>query len=103
MSDQWSTRLRKFEMYIVSSGIEDDDQKQALLLHVVGDDRQNIFETLEDTGTSFDHAKAKLTAHVAPKRNVTFQRHLFGKEDKTQTNCLSVCGPSKKIGQLWRF
>jgi hypothetical protein len=80
VSDRWSSWLRRFETYTVASGVKDDKQKRALLLHCAGEEVQTVFETLPNTGDKYDDAKQKLTEHFKPLANVTFQRHLFRKE-----------------------
>ena len=50
-----------------------------MLLHSAGEDVQEIFETLADTGTAADYAKAEkaLNDYFIPKENSTYQNHVF--------------------------
>ena len=54
-----------------------DEQKRALLLHVSGEEVQDLFETLTDTGTAYAHAIDKLNEYFAPKKNIAFERHVI--------------------------
>ena len=69
--------------FIEAKGITKDAQKQALLLHCAGQDVQDIFVTLSDTGPAPDgetqYAKSMrlLDAHFLPQVNIPFERHQF--------------------------
>ena len=54
-----------------------DEQKRGLLLHVSGEEVQDLFETLTDTGTTYAQAIDKLNVYFAPKKNIVFERHMF--------------------------
>lgn len=88
VSDRWNTWLRKFEMYATASGISDDAQKRALLLHCAGDEVQDIFGTFQ-VGDTYNEAKEKLTEHFRPQMNVTYQRHLFRKQLQNESETVS--------------
>ena len=66
---RWRRWKRSFEFFIEAKGITKDAQKQALLLHCAGQDVQDIFVKLSDTGPAPDgetqYAKAMrlLDAH----------------------------------------
>ena len=55
-------------------------KKRVLLLHTAGEEVQDIFATLADTGATYDEAVAVFNAHFQPQVNVTFQRHDFCRE-----------------------
>ena len=63
--------------YIRASGISDQKQKRAILLHLAGAEVQEIFETLPDTGDDYKTALEKLNAHFNPCKNIAFERHVF--------------------------
>ena len=48
-----------------------------MLLHIAGPDTQDVFETLTDTGTEYQHALIKLDAHFSIKKNIPFERSVF--------------------------
>ena len=70
-----------------------DTQNQALLLHCAGQDVQDIFVTLSDTGPAPDgetqYAKATrlLDVHFLPQVNIPFERHQFrqAKQEESET------------------
>ena len=73
-------------MYADSKGLiiqadKDDNkvQRRALLLHLAGEDVQEIFETLSDAGGIKDYGKAEkaLNDYFIPKVNSTYQSHVF--------------------------
>ena len=55
----------------------------SLFLHLAGPEVQDIFETLEDTGTDLDTALTKLTAYFEP-HNFPFERHNFRQTNQLQ-------------------
>ena len=48
---------QSFEFYLTASGVDNDSQMQALLLHGAGPDAQDIFMHLEDVGTTYKAAR----------------------------------------------
>lgn len=82
LSQRWTKWLKQFVFFTVGSGITDNKQKRALLLHLAGPDVQEIFETLNETGDedNYDRAVEKLTEYFQPKKNVAYERHLFRTE-----------------------
>ena len=79
---RWERWMKSFQYYVTGSGITDKAQKRALLLHLVGTDVQEIFETLENSGDDkdFDQAVLILNQYFKPKKNVSFERHKFTSE-----------------------
>ena len=83
---RWQRWIKSFTLYADSKGLiiqadKDDNkvQRRALLLHSAGEDVQEIFETLADTGGIKDYAKAEkaLNDYFIPKVNSTYQNHVF--------------------------
>jgi hypothetical protein len=52
-------------------------RQRALLLHYAGEDVNEIFDTLTDTGEDFATAKLKLKEYFAPKKNTEYEVHRF--------------------------
>ena len=50
LSQRWQKWLSSFELFVLASGISDDKQQRALLLHCGGGEIQDIFSTLSNTG-----------------------------------------------------
>ncbi len=78
----WEQYLKKFDYYIKAAGVTKDEQKRALLLHISGPELQDVFETFDDTGRTFDEAVAKLTTYFEHKKNIAYERHVFHKENQ---------------------
>ena len=83
---RWRRWLKSFCLYADSKGLiiqtdsaDNKVQRRALLLHSAGEDVQEIFETLADTGAAADYAKAEkaLNDYFIPKVNSTYQNHVF--------------------------
>ena len=90
LAQKWDQYVKRFDYYIKASGVTQDEQKRALLLHVSGEEVQDLFETLTDTGTTYAHAIDKLNEYFSPKKNIAFERHVFRQskqeEDETVDN-----------------
>jgi hypothetical protein len=56
LSKAWEQYFKRFEYYLKATGVTKDEQKRALLLHVAGEEVQDIIETLDNTGTKYDQA-----------------------------------------------
>ena len=80
-SRKWEQRLR---LYLLASGLNDksEDLKIAVLLHCIGEDALEIYNTLD---IPYEDAEAKKMEEVikafendcAPRRNTVFERHQF--------------------------
>lgn len=77
VDQRWKTWSKRFETYLVALNITEDKQKRALLLYQAGQATQEIFETLQDTGDTYEAAKTKLDSHFAPKKNVDYEIFQF--------------------------
>lgn len=86
LGPRWKRWLSKFELYADSKGLileegtdKNKQRRRALLLHSAGDDVQDIFETLPNTGTIKEYQKAvdALNNYFTPSQNKIQARHLF--------------------------
>jgi len=77
LSQKWLKWKDRFELYIEAVGVEKDERKWAIFLHLAGPKVQEIFKTLSDTGTDLETAIEKLDEYFLPKRNIAFERHVF--------------------------
>jgi hypothetical protein len=77
LGQRWKTWKRRFETFLVAVNVTDDKQKRALLLYQAGQDTQELFDTLTDTGEDYATAIGKLDAYFAPKKNVDFETFQF--------------------------
>ena len=71
---KWCTRL---ENLLVGLNIKDDKGKRALLLHYSGEQVNDIFDTLPDTGNAYATALDTLTNYFAPKKCTEFEIYKF--------------------------
>ena len=77
LSRSWENYVKRFEYYISASGVTKDEQRKALLLHLCGEEIQDIFETFVDPGNSYKDTVEKLTEYFNPKKNIAYERHIF--------------------------
>ena len=71
---KWTNRL---ENLLLGMDVKDKKRQRALMLHYAGEEVNDIFETLTDTGDDYATAKAKLTEYFAPKKNTEFEVYKF--------------------------
>lgn len=91
---EWTNWVRGFELFAKANKIDDNDEKCSLLLHFAGPKVQKIFFNLppvpNDTKpgplaegygcfqrSEYDGAVLRLDGFFAPKRNTTYERHVF--------------------------
>ncbi|XP_061499294.1 uncharacterized protein LOC133391233 isoform X1 [Anopheles gambiae] len=92
---EWKKWLRSFEIMLRACRIDDDDWKKDLLLHFVGSNVQQIFDSLPElpntdscgplanverytpNRTAYQEAIARLDNFFLPKQNPTYERHLL--------------------------
>ena len=75
LNKAWEQYLKRFDFYVKAANITKDEQKRALLLQLSGSEVQDIFETFEDQGMTYDEAVTKLSAYFEPKKNISYERH----------------------------
>ena len=73
ISQRWTKWIKRFENLLTASNITTAERKRALLLHYAGERVYDIFETLTETGNDYDTAKANLTEHFTPRKNVELE------------------------------
>lgn len=78
---KWTNRL---ENLLVGMDVKDKKRQRALLLHYAGEEVNEIFETLSDTGDDYATAKGKLTEYFAPKKNTEFEVYKFRQAKQQQ-------------------
>ena len=84
---RWKKWISRLENLFIGLDIKDKKRQRALLLHYSGEEVNEIFDTLADTGEDFEAAKTKLTAYFAPKKNTEFEIYKFrqSKQSKDET------------------
>ena len=76
---RWPKWIDAFEQYVLASGVTDVKQKLAILLHVVGDDVKDIYESICDAREEYNAVKDKLNKYFKPMKNTDFQIYNFMK------------------------
>ncbi|VDI12771.1 Hypothetical predicted protein [Mytilus galloprovincialis] len=56
---------------------------KSTLVHYAGEDVNEVFDALDNTGEDFAAAKHKLTAHFAPKKNTEYEIYKFRQAKQT--------------------
>jgi len=81
LAQRWKTWKARFEIFVVASGIQNNTQKRALLLHMAGEGVQEIFKTFsaEQRGGQDDFNKAVecLDGYYSVRKNVPKERQNF--------------------------
>lgn len=85
LSENWRVWIQKFDIYLIASGIAEKSEKVkcATFLHVA-DDAIKVYNTLEfsDDVDNLDYLKELFKNYSEPRKNLTYQRHLFFQECK---------------------
>jgi hypothetical protein len=79
LAARWEKYSKRFTNFMTAMNITDASRKRALLLHYVGEEVNDLFETLPDRGDDKDFKKAyeALTQYFTPKKNVSFEIFKF--------------------------
>lgn len=82
LSIRWSKWLKTLELYLLATNVTNAERKCATLLYLAGPDTQEVYETLtalenEDGKDAFEICVGRLSAYFTPKRNKTYERHIF--------------------------
>ena len=90
VSQKWADWKESFSYFIIGSGVTDDGQKKAILLHQAGMEVQRIFRTLTVAGDTYDDAITALDNHFMPKKNVAYERHVFRQACQGPSECMDA-------------
>ena len=78
VGQKWSKWKTSFSYFLTACGVRDDLRKKALLLHLIGPQTQEIFETLGvEEDATYDQSIQVLDNHFVVQRNVSFERTVF--------------------------
>ena len=87
--ERWLTSV---DLYMDALDVKRQTRKKAILLHLIGPDLQQVYNTLPETATEgtseqgeYDVCKAKLRAYLTPARNTIAERLAF-KTVKMESN-----------------
>ena len=89
----WEKYLKHFENLILALDIKDDTRKRVLLLHCIGEQVEEIFDILPNTGHTKDCKKTcdALNEYFSPKRNLAYEIFKFRKTVQQQGETLDKC------------
>ncbi len=82
VSQRWQKWKKSFLYFLNATGIQNDSQERVRLLHLLGDEVQDIFETVGETGSTLEEAKNKLHSHLISKRIFHFKDMCFMKQNR---------------------
>ncbi|XP_060594467.1 uncharacterized protein LOC132748833 [Ruditapes philippinarum] len=82
---RWRKWTGRFENLMIGMDIKDKKRQRALFLHYAGEEVNDIFDVLKNTGDDYETAKIKLTEYFAPKKNTEFEIYKF-RQAKQESN-----------------
>lgn len=103
---KWLKWKRAFELYLDANDITDPKKKKTQLLHVGGEELQDVFDSFIETDVEetdkegnvvkddqgkakllnvYDAAVCLLDEYFAPRQNITFERHILRKIKQDET------------------
>ena len=104
---RWEKYVNRLKNLITALDIKNAERQKALLLHYVGEETNDIFDTLTvsepaDGETVFDTAVNAITSYLKPKRNIAYEEYLFrqAKQEKGDNN--GILHPTQAISENMR-
>ena len=79
LATRWEKYMKRFNNLMAAMDVKEKSRKRALLLHYSGEEVNDLFDTLPDTGEDNDYKEAceALTRYFTPKKNVSFEIFKF--------------------------
>ena len=79
LATRWEKYMKRFNNLMAAMDVKEESRKRALLLHYSGEEVNDLFDTLPDTGEDNDYKEAceALTRYFTPKKNVSFEIFKF--------------------------
>ena len=78
IAQKWTKWKSSFGYFLTATGVRDDNRRKAMLLHLVGQDTQEVFDTLGVAdGATYDQTLAALDEKFDVPRNVSYERSVF--------------------------
>ena len=77
VTQRWLKCVKSFHYCLGAYGITDATRKKNMLLHLVGSETQEIFDTLAGTEVTFDTASKTFNNHFSVRKNVPYERFKF--------------------------
>ena len=77
VGQKWDKWLLRFHNYLAAIDVDGSPRSRALLLHAIGPRTFEMFQSLPNTGDSYDEAKQALTTYFKPKVSVEYEKAVF--------------------------
>ena len=79
LATRWEKYMKRFNNFMAAMDVKEESRKRTLLLHHSGEEVNDLFDTLPDTGEDNDYKEAceALTRYFTPKKNVSFEIFKF--------------------------
>ena len=71
--------VSRFDNFLIAMNINNEQRKRALLLHFGGFDLQDIYDSVEKTGDTYEQLTQTFTSYFEPKTNSSFEIFNFQK------------------------
>ena len=84
LAKKWNIWKEDFTLYLDATGVTQDTQKKALLLHLGGKDIKSIYRTLKKTEDKYGDVVKSLDDYFEPKKNLTYERYVFKQAKQTK-------------------
>ncbi|XP_053381714.1 uncharacterized protein LOC128549223 [Mercenaria mercenaria] len=87
VDSRWKKWCQRLENLLIGLDITNEKRKRALLLHYAGEEVNDIFDTLSETGDDYKTALLKLTEYFAPKKCTEYEVYKFRqtKQESSET------------------
>ena len=86
VAQRWKKWVISFQFYLTATGVTQEEQKRALLLHVAGTKVQEVFSTLSAADGTCAAALNSFNTYFAPKANTRYERYLFRQSVHEETD-----------------
>ncbi|XP_028298354.1 zinc finger protein 845-like isoform X2 [Gouania willdenowi] len=100
-ADNWCSWEQSFRWYIAASGEKDEQGKIDILLHTIGEDALEVFNTLMVRGErdelTMEDVFQAFKDHCSPQRNVVFERNQYWSHQKTAGTSVNTSPPLRAI------
>ena len=109
LSTRWVKWLKSLNFYLLATNITNAERKKAMLLYLAGSDTQELYDTLtayddETKMNVYEVLVSRLNAYFSPKRNNTYERHIFRQISQKEGESLDLfCTRLKTQAQYWNF
>uniref|UniRef100_A0A8C5H0Q8 C2H2-type domain-containing protein n=1 Tax=Gouania willdenowi TaxID=441366 RepID=A0A8C5H0Q8_GOUWI len=100
-ADNWCSWEQSFRRYIAASGEKDEQGKIDILLHTIGEDALEVFNTLTVRGEgdelTMEDVLQAFKDHCSPQRNVVFERNQYWSHQRTAGTSVNTFTPLRTI------